>query len=149
MNRIVGLTLLALQVVCCVGGSETGNPFRPIPIELQVRSTDPQAVAISQGAGGTVIEQAWFSIGVIAFISDDACSDLDEINYEVGESLVTADLADQGTVVETDIEAGEYCGVVVPLQRRTSQLPQGAPTELADHSVVLIGERTSLRLLIK
>ncbi len=140
MNRIVGLTVLALQIVCCAGGSETGNPFRPIPIELQVRSTDPQAVAVSQGAGGTVIEQAWFSFGVIEFISDDACSDLDEIAVEVGESLVTADLAEQRTVVEIDIEAGVYCGVIVPLQRRTSELPEDAPTELVDHSVVLVGQ---------
>lgn len=141
MNRIVGLAALVLHFVCCAGGSETGNPFRPIPVELQVRSSDPQVAAVSEEAGGTVIERAWFSFGVISFIGDDQCSDPGRFNYEVGDSLVTTDLVDEGTVVDMDIVAGEYCGVIVPLQRRTSVLPDGAPTELSDHSVVLKGKR--------
>jgi hypothetical protein len=141
MNRIVGLFLIVVYVICCAGGTETGNPFRPIPIELQVRSTDPQTVAISQGTGGTVIEQAWFAIGVISFIREGQCSEFAEIDYPVGESLVTADFTDEKTVVEIDIESGSYCGVIVTLQKRTTELPDGAPPELGDHSVVLVGQR--------
>lgn len=141
MNRIVVLAILVLHFVCCAGGSETGNPFRSIPIELQVRSSDPQVAAVSEAAGGTVIEQAWFSFGIIAFIGDEQCSDPDGLNYEVGDSLVTADLADEGTVVEIDMEVGKYCGVVVPLKKWISVLPDGAPDELSDHSIVLKGKR--------
>jgi len=143
MKRFIAVGLLALTIASCAGGTETGNPAVPT-LGLQVWSSDPKAVAVSQGAGGTVIEEAWVSFGEFIFLGEGECGDMTEFNGEAGPTLATADLAQAGTRIEIELEAGAYCGLVVPLKKMTpdSELPEGAPQELSDHSIVVKGHRS-------
>ena len=144
MKRFILVGLLALTIASCAGGTETGNPFVSTEIGLQVWSSDPQAVAVSRGAGGTVIEEAWVSFSEFIFLGEGECGDMTEFHTEAGPTLAAADLAQAGTRIEIELEAAVYCGLVVPLEKMTadSELPEGAPQELSDHSIVVKGQRS-------
>ncbi|MGD8863336.1 MAG: hypothetical protein PVI30_25205 [Myxococcales bacterium] len=120
----------------CAGGSETGNPA--IPVGLSLRSSDPDAVALSSGAAGTVIDEAWVAFGPFDFVTGTACEQLDE-RGQMGPTLVVADLASPSVQITIDVQAQTYCGLVVPLERFTAELPDAAPGALADHSIVVRG----------
>ena len=136
MRRGLAALLLLLG---CAGGSETGNPALPIELALGTYSSDPEAIGFSSGTAGTVIDEAWVSFGELAFLRGDECALLDGYDTPV-PTLLVQDLA-QPVELTVEVEDGTYCGVVVPLQRITPELPDGAPPELADHSVVLKGRR--------
>ncbi len=139
MKRSVALGLLLLTMLSCAGGSETGNPAVPTLLGLQVLSSNPEAVAVSQGAGGTVIEEAWFSFGPFNFLPEGFCEDM-EFDNRSGPTSVVADLAREGTQIELELDSGVYCGAIVALEPITSVFPNAAPEELSDHSVVVKGE---------
>lgn len=141
MRPYLAVGLFALAFFGCAGGTETGNPVVSTEIALQVHSTNPGAVAVSEGAGGAVVQQAWVSFGVFDFRPAGECENLSEINTENSPSLVVADLAEPDTRITMELEANTYCGLIVPLEKETAELPAGAPPELADHSIVVRGER--------
>jgi hypothetical protein len=136
--------LVVLGLVSCAGGgAETGNPMAPISIKLQIRSTEPETVAIKEKTGGTMIDQAWVSFGVFAFIKEGLCTkDAAESESGPGKSLLVADLAAKGPATEMEIANGDYCGVLIPLQHPTAELPKDAPAELSNFSMILKGERS-------
>jgi hypothetical protein len=139
-----GLSLVVLGLVsCAAGGSETGNPMAPISIKMQIRSTDPDTVAIKEKTGGTLIDQAWFSFGVFEFIKEGLCTkDAGADESGPGKPLLVADLAAKGTAIEMEIDKGDYCGVVVPVQHPTAEVPNDAPAELSNYSLILKGKRS-------
>jgi hypothetical protein len=141
MRPLLSICLLALGFFGCAGGTETGNPAVSTGIALGAYSSDPATVAVSQGAGGAVVQQAWVSFGVFDFRRAGECGGMSEIDNESGPIFTVVDLADPDTRMGLDLEAGTYCGLVVPLERITAELPEGAPAELADHSIVVRGER--------
>lgn len=130
----------------CAGGSETGNPAVPTEIALSVRTSDAQLIALNRGAGadagagGAVLREAWIAFGEAAFLDPDDCARFGELEV-FGETLVIADLAHAGALLAIDARADGHCGLVVPLPARNPLVPAGAPQELANHSVVLKGER--------
>jgi hypothetical protein len=133
--------LLAL-CACADGGSETGNPALPMRIGLNARSSDPEAVAISTGTAGTVIAEAWVAFGEFAFLQGEQCASLGD--YDVtGPTLDVVDLSRSDARITVEVSPASYCGLVVPLHTATpsAELPDGAPDELAGHSIVLRGER--------
>ena len=77
--------------------------------------------------------------GPIAFLSDERCADFGEIEI-VEPTELAADLA-RGAELALMVAPRDYCGLAVPLNRHTSNLPASAPEQLADHSIVLKGER--------
>ncbi len=141
MKWLPAVYFLALALGGCAGGTETGNPAVSTPIALQVYSTDPATVSVGPGEGGSVVRQAWVAFGVFDFRGVGECAGINELNLPPGPSLLVADLADPGTRIELELEADTYCGLVVPLEKITAELPDGAPAELADHSIVIQGQR--------
>jgi hypothetical protein len=133
--------LLAL-CACSNGGSETGNPSLPLRIGLNARSSDPEAVAVSTGTAGTVIAEAWVAFGEFAFLRDEQCALLGEYDI-IGPTLGVVDLSRPDARITVEVAPASYCGLVVPLHTTTpsADLPDGAPGELAGHSIVLRGER--------
>jgi hypothetical protein len=121
-----------------VGGSETGNPAVPTSLALSVRSSDPTTIAVRGGAKITVIEHAWVAFGEIRFLSGDECKLLESFPHEKPTQLA-ADLAAPNVRWALDVREGDYCGAVATLENSTAKLPQGAPEQLADHSIVLTG----------
>jgi hypothetical protein len=130
------LALLA----ACAGGSETGNPAVPTSIGLGVRSSDQAIVTLSSDGPGTVIHEAWVALGEVAFLGPDECARFGDLDV-TGATLIAADLARAGVQITLEVTAQRYCGLVVPLQMRTAELPAGAPEDLADHSIVINGAR--------
>jgi hypothetical protein len=125
----------------CAGGSETGNPAPPTQIDLGIRTTDPNAVAVSNAAESTVIQEAWVAFGQPAFLADEECGLLDSYPHK-GPTLIAADLAAPDVRVEVDVEPGAYCGMVVPIENKTRDLTGDTPAELRNHSIVVRGHRS-------
>jgi hypothetical protein len=132
--------LATAALLGCAGGSETGNPALPTPISLGVRSSDVDAIAISQGAQGTLLAQAWVAFGEPVFLDAAQCARFGNINLP-NATLKVADLAQPDVRVSIHLHDGTYCGVALPLQNATTVLPDGAPSELLDHSILLRGKR--------
>ena len=132
--------LVALALCACAGGSETGNPVAQTSIRLGLHTSRPELVAVSSGAQGTVIEHAWMAFGAFAFMPGAQCAALDQFEHTGGTWLAT-DLAAPGAHVDVELESGAYCGLVVPLEASSAELPDAAPTALRDHSIVVEGRR--------
>jgi hypothetical protein len=142
MKPYIAVAILALAFLGCAGGTETGNPALSTEIALRVHSTNPGAVAVNQGEGGSVVQQAWVSFGVFDFLRAGECGQMNEFENQAGPSLVVADLAEPSTRISLELEKDTYCGLIVPLEKLTDELPEEAPPELADHSIVVKGERS-------
>lgn len=138
-----GATAMAVVCLCaCVGGTETGNPSVPIVIPLELRSSEPSAVAIRSGDASAVLKEAWVAIGTPVFLEAGECGNLEDMG-KPGPTLVAADLAQPDARIELDVRPQRYCGMWVPMQQHTprAELPDGAPAELASGSFVLKGAR--------
>ncbi len=136
------LVLAALLATsACAGGSETGNPALPTPIALSVHSSEPELVAVSQGAQGSSIREAWVAFGEARFLGADECARFGDLDV-VGDTEVVADLAEPGGVLKLPTPRGERCGLLLPLENDSQELPAGAPAALGSHSVLVLGERT-------
>lgn len=135
------IAVLTLVLAACAGGSETGNPVAPpTRLSLGLYSSAAEVAGFSSGTAGTVIDEAWVSFGELVFLEGDDCAMGGDFDTTV-PTLLVADLA---TPIEISVAAaeGNYCYMIVPLQRNTQgALPEGAPEELRDHSVVLRGRR--------
>lgn len=138
MRRALAV-LSTVAMAACAGATETGNPAVPVDIQLDVRTSDASAVGIRAGAADTVIEEAWVALGEPLFLDEGNCGVLDE--YPLGPTLLAADLAAPDARIELEIRPRSYCGLVLPLQQNSPELPDEAPSELADHSIVLTGTR--------
>jgi hypothetical protein len=139
LGRATGFAFLC-SWTACAGGSETGNPVLPTEIALSVRSSDPGLIAVSEGAQGSVLSEAWIAFGDVAFLNEEQCAMFGEIEGSA-TTLVIANLARAGVVISIDAEPDGHCGMVVPLPARNDVLPSGAPDELRGNSIVLRGER--------
>ncbi|HMI91225.1 MAG TPA: hypothetical protein VK509_07665 [Polyangiales bacterium] len=133
--------LAACLSACTEGGSETGNPV-VTQMELGLRSEDPEKIGVRSGSGGAVLEQAWLAFGELTLLRGDECAQLGEIDV-FGPTAVAADLARGNTQITLEPATRSYCGLVLPLNQRSARadLPADAPAELAEHSIVLRGQR--------
>ena len=131
--------LIACALSACAGATETGNPAVPVDIQLDLRSSAPSAVGIRTGAADTVIEQAWFALGEPLFLDEGQCGSLED--FPVGPTSLVADLASPDARIELQVASERYCGLVLRLQQDSTELPDDAPSELEDHSIVLTGTR--------
>lgn len=136
-RRCIGLGCALLAAACTRGGSETGNPARE-HIALALHSSDENAVALASGSADARIDQAWVAFGRFQFFTEGTCAGLGEADVSA-RPFFAADLAEPGAKVSVELAPGEYCGVVVPIGRQPRTLPDGAPSELADHGVVVRG----------
>jgi hypothetical protein len=140
MTRRWILIATCMLVIGCAGGSETGNPGLLTQIGLSVRSSEPSAVAVSNGAQSTVIDQAWVAFGQLRFLSPGQCGLLDSFPH-MGPTLIAADLAAPEVRIKVPVKPGAYCGMVVPLENESQDLTGSAPGELSHHSIVVRGHR--------
>jgi hypothetical protein len=139
MRRRLAAFSLGLSL-SCAGGSETGNPAVPTSIGLRVQSSSPELVALRTGAESTVIDEAWVAFGQLAWLAPAQCGLLDSYPH-LGPTLIAADLVSPDVRVKVDVKPGIYCGMVVPLENRTSELSADAPQPLHDHSIFVRGRR--------
>jgi hypothetical protein len=129
----------------CAGGSETGNPVETKPvlatrIGLGVRSSDPELIAVSDGAQGTLLSEAWVALGEPSFLRPADCARFGNLDLP-GLTHAIVDLARPNVRLTVDVSKGSYCGLALALENVSTQLPADAPAELESNSIVLKGMR--------
>ena len=140
-------TLLALVAVGCTV-TETGNPPFAAKMALTSHSTAPTVVAIAPATGASfTVDSAWVTIGDIRFVRAAICDRPGATEIDVPGPTVR-DLALAASPIEFAVAADDYCRVRVPLERAEAPLPVGAPPELLDASVVVIGRRSDGRTVL-
>lgn len=127
------LLLLALLPACA--GTETGNPsIQESSLTLRARSRDASVVTIGSGSGRVRVDAAWMALGAVGLSPCDA--EPREVLAPVEQDVVAPP---EPRAFERDRDA--YCALSSQHARAPATLPNGAPPELADRSLVVIGRR--------
>lgn len=137
IQRALWLCLLA--AAACVG-TETGNPSFEGTLSYNAHSSDAARVALLSGdPGAIVVNNAWLVLGDVGFVEGTAC-DPTTPALEHADGLGIGDHA-PSTAASTplSLEAGRYCGLHLPLVRSPDVAQGNVPTELAGHSVLIVG----------
>ena len=135
----LAFTFAILASACNV--TETGNPPFAARMALTSHSSDPATTAIAPGIGSRfTVTSAWVSIGDIRFVRAAICDVPGETEIDVPGPRVH-DLALAPVPIDFTIAGDDYCRVRVPLARTAAPLPAGAPPELDDASIVIVGRR--------
>jgi hypothetical protein len=128
---------LALIVGGC-GGTETGNPFTA-ETRLHAHSSEIARVAVLADGSEARIDQVWLGAGPIALIGDDCATPV----VTTPAPAVDDDHAQPGAQeLAYQLTPEPLCAIAVPLVQVATP-PVGAPAELAGHSVLVVGVRTS------
>ena len=135
--RLIRQTLVLAWLTAGCTATETGNPVAEVQLSLTAGSSTTE-VGLGDAAGAQLqIEQAWVVLGDVRFVPSADCDAGGETRVEVpGPNAV--DLIAAPTAFSFAVEDRDYCRVRVPLER-AEEPPSGAPSELEDHSVVLLG----------
>jgi hypothetical protein len=128
------LLLLLLSTACA--GTETGNPsIQESSLTLHARSRDASVVTIGTGSGRIRVDAAWMALGAVGLSPCDG--EPREVLSPVTQDVVAAP---EPRVFEHERDA--YCALSSQHVLAPTALPPGAPPELADRSLVIIGRRT-------
>jgi hypothetical protein len=131
---------LSLVVGCT--GTETGNPSFEGELAYDAYSSEPAIAALREGEQGAVVTQAWLVLGDVTFIDNNHCG-APETAHAHADALGAGDHAPKPAArTRFRLPIGEYCGLRLPLLRAKDDaaLPDGAPDELREHSIMLVGE---------
>ena len=144
--------LLLLTGALACTGTETGNPSFEGELAYDAYSSEPARAALREGDQGAVVEQAWLVLGDVTFVDNNHCAEPEQAEGHAS-GLGAGDHAPaDGARTRFWLPIGQYCGLRLPIERAGERdLPEGAPPELAEHSVVLAGrlpERDDLPFLI-
>jgi hypothetical protein len=136
--RALAMLLCVLAVAGC-SASETGNPLSGRTLTLRARSSDP-VVGIGAGADAALrVEAAWVVLDDIRFESAAQCDSGETREADI-EGPIIVDLVQRPEPLALALQDTAYCRVRVPLDR-AERVPSGAPQELQDASIVVMGRR--------
>lgn len=135
-----GSLLLAMFAVAACAGTETGNPSFDGTLSYNAHSSDTARVALLSGdPGAIVVDNAWLVLGDVGFVEGDACDTTTPASGHA-DGLGIGDHAPAAPAsTPLSLEAGRYCGVRLPLVHSPDVVQGNVPTELAGHSVLLVG----------
>lgn len=143
-SSLLALGLIAAASCGPKGGTDVGNGAT---VKLNVRGYEPAATSGAQSLkleSGVELDAVWVAIDKVRLQPGGSCGGNDNANVDF-EGPAFADLIGVGVVGEVpqfDIAGGDYCRLRVNLHDVTAEeLPAGAPAELADSSVLVIGRR--------
>ena len=138
MKRLAGYWML----LACAGwsgcaGTETGNPSFEGKLGYDAYSSRPGQVGLRSSAI-TRVESAWLVLGEVEFATRETCereaeSDAHAPGLGAGDHVATQAPPTQFTLGED-----RYCEVRLAFERASSP-PDGAPDELAGHSILIRG----------
>lgn len=138
MKRFV--ICLALTLGGCAG-TETGNPNAPYStaeLLLNARSSNNQAVTLRQAGGAVVVEQAWLTLDTLSFREGTDCA-------VPSESLATPKIGlgdhsgPDALRLNMNVKPGSYCQATATFTNGQVEKPLGAPEQVLDHSIVIVG----------
>lgn len=133
-------TLGWLSCVLALAGcsaSETGNPVGGRTLQLLARSSDP-VVGVGEDAELRV-DAAWVVLDDIRFESAAQCDSGETREADIDGPIIV-DLVQRPEPLPLALEDTAYCRVRVK-QDRAERVPNGAPEELEDASIVVTGTR--------
>ncbi len=122
-------------------GTETGNPNAPYStaeLLLNARSSNHQAVTLRQAGGAVVVEQAWLTLDTLSFREGADCT-------IPNESLSTPKIGlgdhsgPDALRLNMDVKPGSYCQATATFMNGQVEKPLGAPEQVLDHSIVIVG----------
>jgi hypothetical protein len=134
--RVVGLAL------CLWGcaGTETGNPSFDGTMGYDAYSSVPTQVALraaGSDAAPIQVDSAWLVLGNVSFLADGECDGRGELGH--ANALGAGDhVGSQAATTPFELQAAKLCGVRLPIAE-VAKLPDSAPAELAEHSIVITG----------
>jgi len=133
------LGLLSFGFGCT--GTETGSPSFEGELSYDAYSSEPAVASLREGEQGAVVAQAWLVLGDVTFVDNNHCAEPEAAEGHA-DGLGPGDHAPaDGARKRFWLPIGQYCGLRVPLERAgEGELPEGAPEELREHSIVLSGE---------
>jgi hypothetical protein len=133
-------SFLALFLLASCGDpnpiTETGNPN--MTMSYRATTSDSARVSIDGGpASSLALASVWVSIGDVRFVEGGLCDTPQEVEHDAPG--ITADLLTNPEPVVFKVAAADYCRVRVRLDKADDVA--GAPSDLADHSIRVTGER--------
>ncbi len=138
--------LLPCMLAVCLGlagcvGTDVGNPQdESAEVELDVKGydgSDPNALTLPSGLR---IDSAWISLSQFEFRQANACT----TSGDVVEQPILVDLISNQTATDRplfSIPAGDYCRLDAGFVPWSTDVPEGAPSDIAGYSVVIEGAR--------
>ncbi|HVU01091.1 MAG TPA: hypothetical protein VHE30_05035 [Polyangiaceae bacterium] len=140
--RLGGLavTIGAIFLAACTGGTETGNPSFTGEVAYTAYSSAPDRIGVRSEGSVANVSSVWLDLGDIGFSADcdaDAGAPVKAPALGVGDHA-----AGRHNVTRFELEPESFCRVTVPFGvAGQDALPEGAPALLRDHSVVVEGTR--------
>lgn len=131
----------ALTIALGCTGTESGSPSFEGELTYDAYSSEPAVAALREGDKGAVVTGVWLVLGDVTFVDNNHCAE-PETAPGHADALGADDHATAAAArTRFWLPIGEYCGLRVPLLRADEdELPDSAPPELAEHSIVLLGE---------
>lgn len=139
------LLLVLFALSACVGtdvGNPQDEPEEEAEVELHFSGYEQSTSSALVLEERTRIDSAWVVLEEFRFQQSSNCGEDGE--FDDSEPLVVDLLASEETYEPPFFikAAGEYCRLDIGFAHvGADQLPQGAPQRLADHSIVVEGER--------
>jgi hypothetical protein len=129
----------AVMLGGCTGGTETGNPPFEAKLSYTAYSSRPEMVGIGEVGSVLTVSAVWLDLGDVGFVIGGTCA------AREAESLVAPGLgvgdhaASKPASTRFTLNTGSYCEVDLPFMPVPDALPDDAPRELTDHSIMLQG----------
>jgi hypothetical protein len=132
---------LALWLAGCAG-TETGNPPFSGTMGYDAYSSTPAMVALRAAdtdPAPTQVDSAWLVLGNVSFLGESECEGSGELGHAKG--LGAGDhVGSQAPTTRFELPASRLCGVRLPIAGQ-SEVPDAAPAELGEHSILITGTR--------
>jgi len=132
------LTIVTAFALAACGGTETGNPFMA-ETRVHAHSSDAGRVAVLADGTEARVDQVWIGAGMIDLYGADCTTRV----AQMPAPMTGDDHAQPGAEELTyQLREDPLCAIAVPLAQ-VGTVPAGAPPELAGHSILVTGVRTS------
>lgn len=132
---IASFALAAFSLAGCAP-TETGNPPMHDSLLLSVKSSDPEAVAVTPDTGDLTVESIWQGVEALGF---QTCDGTDLYLREPGTTTATELVSGYHAVAVGSVPAGSYC--VMFLGETRVPASEDVPPELQTVSFFASGHR--------
>jgi len=142
LPRLIALSTLCLATISggCTGGTETGNPPFKAELSYTAYSSDPTRVGVRAPSTQLVVDNAWLDLDGVALLGTGSCADTTPATLSLPALGIGDHAAGQHNATVFRVASGDYCALEVPfVLAPQSEVGEGAPPDLARHSIMLAG----------
>ncbi|MDX2050913.1 MAG: hypothetical protein SFV15_00890 [Polyangiaceae bacterium] len=128
---------LVLAVGGCTG-TETGNPNGQVELLLNARSSNLALVSLRETGGAVVVEQAWLTLDKVSLREGDNCIKPERV-VETTKIGLGDHSGPDALKLSLNAPLGFYCQATADFTNGPGSRPLGAPEEVLNHSIVIVG----------